>query len=361
MNARALFSRSLDERRAFVANVAARAPGAVIHIHPAALPPADIGGVYRTTYEAINKTAVWLHLNALAGESTTVVLECPARYPKITSPKFQHLQRLSFRCGHLYLADIVPMTIGMEHVYTTCSYLGREILGYPHYYAWRENYQEMIDGEVRAAHDPDVIASKLGPVSRIDYRTFTPGTRERRPFVAIEAERAEYAAKKSALFAEGLSPTKIVTALADTDHAQASRTAAVLDVLDERRGETVAVYCNLGTYATRLRKAVKTAGLDAGVTVTSYAKGVETDAETLVYAEPPIVKSYLLLDAEARSEPAHSIHLVGEHRVGHYLQSRLDTEIGDIDALARALSERQENLPADRRADGRAPPDQSGV
>lgn len=360
MSVRALFSRSLDARRTFVADVAARAPGAVIHIHPANLPSADIGGVYRTTYEAINKTDVWLRLNAMAGDTTTIVLECPARYPKITSPKFQYLQRLTFRCGPTYLADIVPMTQAMEYVYTTCSYLGRGILGYPHYYAWRENYQEMVDGKVLSAHDPAVIAAKLAPLARIDYPVFTPGERERRDFTVTEDERAEYAAKKAALFADGLSPTKIVTALADTDHAQPSRTAAVLDVLDAHRDARVYVYCNLGTYATRLGRAIKKAGF-TNATATSYAKGRETDAEVLVYAEPPIVKSYLLLDAEARSEPARSIHLVGEHRVGHYLQSKLDTEIGDIDGLTRALSERQEDLLADRRTDGRAPTDRPRV
>lgn len=332
-------------RASFVADVAAARTGSVIHLHPANMQPTPIDHVYRATYESINSKEVWLRINSMVGDNTTVILENPTRYPKITSPKFQHLQMLSHRCGSVYITDIVPFTLSIEYIYCTYALISRGILGYPHYYAWRENYQELVDGVICGSHDHHVVARKVADFSSVDYPCFTESTRRIVEYSQTDQERIDYQLLKTSLFSTETSPTRIVTALADHDHATESRLKCVLSALD---GLTdTSVYCNLQSYATKLNKAIRKAGLKASAY--SYAKGA-TSAHNIVYAEAPIVKSYLMLDAESQLNPETITHIRGSSGVCNYLNNRLFEEIGAIDGFTRELYKRREDLHRHKRS-----------
>ena len=330
-----LLSKNQQAKADYVQAVRDQAKGAVIHIHPENTQPYSVERVYRTTYEALNKTEVWLHVNSLAGEATTVILENPTRYPKISSPKFKMLQRLSFRCGNLAIVDIVPFTLDIQYLYGTYSYLGRGILGYSHYYAWRENYQEMTeDGVMSSAHDHALIAQKVKGCTLIDYTGFLTVQRETVRFNSTEAERAEYEAKKAELFEAETNPQRIVTRLADHAHAKQSRTNAALELVSSLQGGCL-LYCNLGSYATRLNAALKKAKLHTKAKAVSYATATE-GTNNLIYVESPIVKSYLLLDAEARGADA-VYHLLGDLKVDLHLYNTVQHEISQINDLTKEL------------------------
>lgn len=329
-----LLSKNPQSKAEYVQAARQEAKGAVIHIHPENTQPQPIERVYRTTYEALNKTEVWLHVNSLAGQETTVILENPTRYPKISSPKFKMLQRLSFRCGHLAITDIVPFTLDIQYLYGTYSYLGRGILGYSHYYAWRENYQEMTEsGEMLAAHDHKLIASKVKSCTSIDYTEFLTVKRETVRFSSTDAERSEYEAKKAELFEAETNPQRIVTRLADHAHAKATRTNALLDLVSSLQGDCL-LYCNLGSYATRLNAALKKAKLHKAQ-ATSYATA-DRGTNNLIFVESPIVKSYLLLDAEARGADA-VYHMLGDLKVDLHLYNTVQQEITQINDLTKEL------------------------
>ena len=308
----------------------------VIHLHPKNMEPNVIGSVYRTTYEDLNKTNVWLHVNSLLGDETVIILENPTRYPKITSPKFQHLQLLSHRCGNVYVVDIVPFTLDVKYIYSTYSYLGREHLGYAHYYAFRENYQEVTkDGRIASAHDFDILSEKVQPVTDIDYSEFLITNREIYTFENSDEDNTAYIEKKKQVFEIEDSPQRMITQLADFTHAMKSRINAVVNVAASKQGE-ILIYCNLTTYAAKINKALKLAGLKHAK-ATSYAKGGRP-AEHLIYAESPIVKSYLLLDAEAKHKEAASVtHILGDHKVDIYLFNRLKDEIEQINGFTKEL------------------------
>lgn len=319
----------------YVKSVRESVNGSVIHIHPKNTTPYAVAGVYRTTYEELNKTEVWLHVNSLAGENTTVILENPTRYPKITSPKFKMLQRLSFRCGNLVIVDIVPFTLNIEYLYGTYSYLDRGLLGYSHYYAWRENYQELTEaGTMAFAHDPELIAQKVKAVTTIDYPSFLESHHETIGLASTAQELADYEEKKQALFAKESNPQRIITRLADHAHAKPSRTSAVLELLSSLGGDAV-IYCNLASYSSKLNKAIKSAGLAKKAKAHSYAKQGKP-AENIIYMESPIVKGYLMLDAEARGAEK-SFTMLSDLKVDQYLYSQSRSEVDQIDDLTKEL------------------------
>ncbi|QRE76921.1 hypothetical protein [Methylobacterium aquaticum] len=291
-------------------------------------------------FERLEDRDTWLTLNAIAGPDTALVMECVSRYPKITSGKFVNLQRLSKLCGHRCLVDVVPFTLGIEYIYTPYSYLDRGILGYAHWYAFREgNIEQDEAGNVVSSHDPVLLARKIAQVTTCDGSALL-ASRAVLPVDADASEHAGYAERKAALFAEHTNPTKIVTRLADHAHAFKSRTAAVVDHVRRLPGRAL-VLTNLGSYADRLGKALTKAGARDAV-ATSFSLAVERNDlgafDHLVYAEAPIVKSYLALDVEgAMRRDATVTDVRGDTRVDSFLHDRWSRETGGIEALTAAL------------------------
>jgi len=338
----ALFSKSRDEKQRFASEFVRDAKArSVIYVYPKnrRKEKLDIPGTFAVSFEDVTKCGEWLRVNALAGPDTALILENPSRYPKITSEKFRHLYRLAMQVGHRAILDIVPFTLDVQYLYTPFCYLGRDILGYAHYYAFRENYYEMNeDGTVRSAHDADVLAMKIASVSKITYDSFLCRDRTMVKCPTTAAERDEYAAKKAELFAKYKSPQRIVTRLADTTHAFPSRMNALLELLSKLEGRTV-VYTNLGTYAKRAREAAQAAGVENSARFVSYQTGAIGEFDNCIYLESPIVKTYFLLDAESRL-PAHCrvFHFLSDAKVDLYLYGELDHELQQIDGLTRELS-----------------------
>lgn len=293
-------------------------------------------------FERLEDRDTWLTLNAMAGPDTALVMECVTRYPKITSGKFVNLQRLSKLVGHRCLVDVVPFTLGIEYLYTPYSYLDRGILGYAHWYAFREgNIEQDETGAVVSSHDPALLARKAATVTTCDGSALL-SARAALSVPADAGEHAGYAERKAVLFAEHVNPTKIVTRLADHAHAFRSRTAAVVAHVRDLPGRTL-VLTNLGSYADRLGKALtKGGGRDA--TATSFALAVEREDlaafDHLVHAEAPIVKSYLALDVEGAMRRDATVTVVrGDTRVDGYLNDRWSRETGGIASFTTALME----------------------
>lgn len=335
------FSKSTDERADQINRVISNAISPVIYLYPKNLHRERISGVFCATYEEINQKNVWLHINDLVSDRTTIVLENPTRYPKITSPKFKHLQRLCMRCNHahVYVVDLVPFTLTTEFLYSTCSYVGRDILGYPHYYAFRENYEEFHNGYIVHAHDPDLLASKLYSHVTIDYDRFST-QRKLIEYTSTTEEIDAYQTKRDNCFAdETISPRKIITKLADLVHAHASRFEALHALIQCLSGSTV-IYCNLSSYANRINRKLKTFGLTTQCQAISYQIGAAQlpHFDNVIYMESPIVKSYYLLDAEARHQNAQTYHICGDQKVDRYLYQAVSQEINEIDALTQELA-----------------------
>ena len=345
----AFFSKSPDARLRFIeANMPT--DRIVLHLHPKNLRRAPLAGhVVSVSYEDVTKRDVWLRINSLISDDTFLVLENPSRYPKITSEKVKFLRRLSMRFrGDRILTDIVPFTESVEYLYTPYSYLGREILGYPHWYAFRENYQEIdASGKVVNALDFDVLARKAATVTRIDYAHFLAQDRHVVPVTETDGELTRYADKRELLFAKAAentegnySPQKIITRLADLTHSFDSRMRALLDLAATLKGETV-IFTNLLSYAKTAQRALKAAGHDH-CRATSYQigdPGIST-ARNVVYMESPIVHAFYFLDVESAIRDDCSVyHMLGETGVDKHLHTLITHEITQIDGFTTALWE----------------------
>jgi hypothetical protein len=338
---RALFTKDYSKRSQFATSFLAESGCAIgIYVYPKNREKEleRVAGYQYFTYENIGDTDNWLKINSLLSDQTAVIFDNPSRYPKISSPKYQFLSKLGKLAKHKAIIDIVPFTLDIQYLYTPFSHLGREILGYAHYYAFRENYHEADSGgNVRFSHDFDLLAEKVAPCSEIDYESFLCPSRDMIPFLSTAEEIASYQALRDELFeAKAFSPSVTITKLADQAHAFGSRSAALLGLLSKLSGKTV-VLTNLRSYAKTAEQIAKNAGFD--ITATSYQLGFTGDFDNCIYLESPIVKSYYLLDVESRLGPDCKVfHILGDTKVDQYLYKTLIDEIIQIDEFTQELS-----------------------
>lgn len=341
-----LLSKNYDSRREYVESflTECKAPLA-IYIYPKnrkrTFKPPIVEGclIYCFTYEDMGKTDQWLKINGLVSEKTALILDNPSRYPKITSQKVLMLERLEKMVTHKVIVDIVPFTLSIEYLYTPYSYLGREILGYAHYYAFRENYHEKdASGRIRMSHDLDLLAEKIAPETDIDYPFFLCEARETIQVEESEDELSQYRSLREELFsAESFSPRVVITKLADLVHSFESRSNTLVELVKSLSGRTV-VYTNLSEYARKAKAALKAEGVK-DVVVTSYQKGADGSFDNCIYLESPIVKSYFLLDAESKlSNTTKVFHIRGSTKVDRHLYETLQKEIEQIDQLTREIN-----------------------
>lgn len=339
----ALISKDYQKRADFFADFLKQSGRAIaIYIYPKnrrkdLIQPQTTCSVHYFTYEDMTKTEQWLEIHSLLGDSTALLLDNPSRYPKITSTKVLALERLEKMVRAKAIADIVPFTLDIQYLFQPMMYLGRDILGYSHYYAWRENYHEMDShGQIRMSHDFELVAGKLASFVQIDYPSFLECDRQTVQFQSTPEELEQYANLKAKLFeVEDFSPQVTITKLADFAHAFQSRYNALLKLLSELTGSTL-IYTNLSDYAKRAASVAKKAGFS--VTATSYQVGTTQQFDNVIYLESPIVKSYFLLDAESRLQPNCKVfYLLGDTKVDQYLYSQLDHELTQINEFTQEL------------------------
>lgn len=331
---RAYFSKSAAARAAHVISVAKAAAGPVIYLHPKNASAPVLPGAVIATFEDMEERATWLAINDAASNGATLIIEKGSRYPRVAGSKFKRLQTLTKRVAAVFIVDIVPFTLEPRFLYTTFSYLGTDILGIAKYAAMHEEYEELLpDGRVvSVGKDPAELARRIAPVSSIDYVRFSAPCET----VRVEstfAELEQYQAKKDKLFAKHDNPAKIVTRLADFAHAFDSRNNALLGLLKTIE-ESAIVYVNLASYAARINRALRAAGLTRHKAI-SYQIGCEDETSVAVFMEAPIVNSHFALDAESRiaiGGRAYRIH--SDAKVDEYLSGRFAAEMSSIDALA---------------------------
>lgn len=340
----ALFTKSPARKAEFVLDFLDRSGKAIaIYLYPKnrkkeLVKPQTSCSVHYFTFEDMTKTDEWLQIHSLLGDGTALILDNPSRYPKITSTKVLALIRLEKMVQAKCLVDIVPFTLDIQYLFQPIGYLGRDILGYAHYYAWRENYHEIDDqGRVRQSHDFDLVAEKLQRVAQIDYPQFLCPNRQTIQFGSTAEELQQYSALRDELFAaEEFSPQPTITKLADFAHAFQSRYDALLELLSTLHGSTL-LYTNLSDYAKKAVAIAKRAGFK-NVAGTSYQVGTDKKFDNVVYVESPIIKSYFLLDAEARlQDDCRVFHLLGDTKVDQYLYGQLVVELTQINEFTQEL------------------------
>lgn len=337
---KAIFSKDYSKRASFTQKFLSEARCSIgIYIYPKNREKEveRLPRIHYFTYENIGETENWLKINSLISSQTAVFFDNPSRYPKISSPKHGFLSKLGKLTKNKAILDIVPFTLDIQYLYTPFSYLGRDILGYAHYYAFRENYKELdADGQVRFSHDFDLLADKIESVSEIDYPCFLCQERTVVNVRATEDEDKSYSVLRDSLFgAKSFSPSVTVTKLADRVHAFDSRKMALIDLLSRLKGKTV-VLTNLKSYAKDAEKFATDHGFS--VTATSYQLGINKSFDNCIYLESPIVKSYYLLDIESKLDPSCNVfHVLGDTKVDRYLYKNLSDEITQIDEFTKEL------------------------
>jgi hypothetical protein len=287
-------------------------------------------------YEDITKSN---DLFNLADGETLLVLDRPARYKNITTDTWVRLSRAAERYQQKILVDIVPFTAEVQYLYCPLALISRTILGYQHWYSFRENNSELqADGSIVQAHDYTYLARKLAPYCQIDYADFLGNALQVVECPLTAQEKKEYQEVRDHLFAEAQkaekkSASSIITSLADWTNIRLSRYTRLRDLLLAQNGRTV-IYTNLASHTRRLKK------LFPSSEVKSFydANGEEDQYDTVILFELPIVKSYLFLDviANVRSD-CRIFFFKSDTTVDKLLFEHMTKEYQSINEFTRCL------------------------
>lgn len=344
------YSRSAEARAAFVeAHASASAPRTLVYLAPkkflsdAQRRMASLTAALSTAflaYEDITKSNAIFNL---AADDALLVFDRPARYKNITTDTWVRLSRAAERYLRKILVDIVPFTAGIQYLYCPLALVSRSILGYQHWYAFRENNSEVLaDGSIVRAHDYGVLASKLAPFCSIDYADLGNALEVIACPLSAQ-EKRDYQELRDRLFAEAQAAQKqsaspIITQLADWTNIRTSRYAVLRDMLLQRNGRTV-LYTNLASHNRRLKKI-----FPASEVKSFYdANGEEAQYDTVILFELPIVKSYLFLDVIANVRPdCRIVVFKSDTTVDTLLYKHMAEEYQSINDFAGQLFQVQE-------------------
>lgn len=335
-----LYSRSADVRAAFIRDYFQQSPAEkIIYLAPKKF----LADVQRhmpdatfLAYEDITKSNTIFNL---ADDQTLLVFDRPSRYKNITTDTWVRLSRAAERYQHKVLVDIVPFTADVQYLYCPLALIDRSILGYQHWYSYRENNGEMLaDGSIVRAHDFAYLAQKLASYCAIDYPDFLSNVIQVVDCPLTGQERHEYQELRDRLFAEAQqaeqkSASPIITRLADWTNIRLSRYTVLRDILLQQNGDTI-IYTNLAGHNKRLKK------IFASSEVKSFydANGEEEQYDTVILFELPITKSYLFLDIVANVRPdCHVLFFKSDTTVDKLLYNHMLAEYQSINDFARCL------------------------
>lgn len=282
-------------------------------------------------YEDITKSNAVFNL---ADDHSVLVFDRASRHKTINTDTFVRLSRVANQYQHKLLVDIVPFVSDVSYLYCPLALIDRGILGYQHWYSFRENNLELLDdGTQIRAFDYPLLARKLAPFAELDYDMFAPAWQTVDCPLSKE-DRREYQALRDALFAANTTASPIITHLADWTNIRPARYARLRALLSSLPGRT-AVYTNLASHNHRLQKAIP------GVTAKSFydANGSEDQYDAIILFELPIVRSYLFLDVLANIRPdCRVIIFRSDTTVETLLYNRLEKEITSINEFSKVLS-----------------------
>lgn len=290
--------------------------------------------------EQFTHRETFLRLLSIAGPQTIVIMENVSRYALLSSDKFSCLQRLRMATTRRYLIDIAPFTQHVCKLYLPWSYLDREILRYSNGYAFQYNHGEMdAAGNIRFAHDFDLLAEKLAPHSAIEFDRFLPGITFQDSTVSA-GEAARYAAYKEHLFAAYDNPRKIVTELCDCANMMGSRYESLAGVLEGETGHAV-VYTNIVKNNPLIRQALRRMGVKRLPEIRTYmthdCRPIE--AEAVVLFETPInANRVAALDVLSDIAPGSRVYMMrNDTKADQLVFGETWAEWTAIDGLVREL------------------------
>lgn len=288
--------------------------------------------------EDLTKTPTWLWCNEAVNERSVLIYDRVSRYYRVSSEIARRLEKLAEAARHVYLVDIVPFCEDIQYLYMPWRYVNRSILGYAHYYAFRENYAEMqTDGTIVRCHDHGHLSRKLAPYCRVDRSSALVAQRQRADVSSSTLEQKDYQDLRNQLFEIQTTPQPIITRLADYSHATDSRRSFVCEIAGSFSGR-IALVCNLSTYASWYRSRLT----DSRIVCCTYSKPDKklSECDTVIYAEPSIVQSFRFFDIEALlPTSARAIRVHGSLKVDRYLDERLTKEVSQVDAFMKTLWE----------------------
>lgn len=335
------YSRSAEARASFVREFAAKQTSVnkMIYLAPKKFlmdVQQRIPSAIFLAYEDLTKSN---DIFNLADEQTLLVFDRPSRYKNITTDTWVRLSRAAERYQQKILVDIVPFTAEVQYLYCPLALVSRTILGYQHWYSFRENNSEQLaDGSIVRAHDYVYLARKLAPYCIIDYVDFLSNAIQVVDCPLTTQEKSDYQDLRDRLFveaqqAEKKSASPIVTQLADWTNICPSRYAWLRDLLSQSNGRTM-IYTNLAGHNRRIKK------IFSSSEVRSFydTNGEENQYDTVILFELPIVKSYLFLDVIANVRPDCRIFVFkSDTTVDKLLFHHMNNEYQSVNAFAKQL------------------------
>ena len=264
-------------------------------------------------YEDISKSNDLINY---AREESLLILDSQARYK------------------NKIIIDSVPFASEIEFLYVPLSYIDRNILGYQHYYSFRENNSEVYQGKQWRSHDFELNAKKMSGIAYQEYQSFLDGIEIKTHEVALTQEEKDgYEKKKEDCFKKYDRFNPIVTALSDYSNMRESVYEKIGEVLQNINGEAV-LYTNIKTHNKYLKKRFP----NVNVRTFYDVNGDEQNYKNIILCEVPIARAYLFTDVLSRLNVETTVHIIKPNVPAiKLLYNRMNTEYTQLDEFTKIL------------------------
>jgi hypothetical protein len=272
----------------------------------------------------LNKAAAWIGLVSALDDGTMLVIDSVLKFVFFGDGKKKYLKSLSQSLKHVIVTDVVPFYAEPGEIFYPFWFLGKSILGYDAYSAFKANHlEEKSDGSVDFSHSFSVLKSKIKDYYVQDYANFFDSLQVIE-FEMAATERANYELVKKRASGDFTSPIKLYSDVSEAINLVDSRYAAtkklaeslLTGIFDD--GKRIAIVNNSASYASRHRK--KLGNFDF-LTFHDDPKKFEA-YDAAIFMQLPVVKPYSLFYILCGRSHFYQLHLA-DNKLEQYFFNKI--------------------------------------
>lgn len=236
----------------------------------------------------LNKAGNWIEFVNTFTNSSMLVIDNVLQFMFFGDGKKDYLKNFAQRINHCIVTDVVPFYTEPYEIFYPFYFLGKEILGYNSYNAFKANHsEEKPDGSIDFSHSFDVLKHKISDYYVQDYEKFflCRGVIE---WCMSDSEYSTYLEDK-ANSQDYKNPVQLITKFADYINLLPSKASKLIPLI---KGKT-AIVLNYALYA-KFIKSMLPKNIQSVDFITYHVKDCSafSNYDTIIYYDNIIVKPH---------------------------------------------------------------------
>lgn len=267
----------------------------------------DIDNSMIVGFKKLNETENWINFVNGVNEETLLIVDNIVKFIFFGDGKKKYLTQISQSIDRMIVMDSVPFFEEVSQMYYPFYFLGKDILGYNNYSAFKANhFEEAEDGSINKAHSFKTLKSKIQDYYIQDYKKFFT-EKEDIWWEMSESEKADYEEEKERTTNDMDNPIAIFNQMSTKINLIKSKFERLSELTKGSDHWNIILNAG-GRFPVMIKKHLE----NKNVSFHSFHdKNTEKykEMDNLIYLETPIVKAYKLFYIDALLKPSCKVYL----------------------------------------------------